>query len=155
MRDDAMLQYGKVLQGSLPTPAKLSQCGHQRDGRTDCRAVQHLPAAQQPTHLQNLIAGPDPAVLEGVALRVEAADEDGHARAVLVAGERQAEAAAALLQLDQQHLAGKVAVLLLDLLCREETERQARWRCWNQLKVDKWNPKVRWIGSQSVTRWSL
>ena len=121
MRDDATLQHPSR---QPPHTIQMSQCGHQRDGRTDCRAVQHLPASQRPTHLQNFIAGPDPAVLEGVALWVEAADEDGHARAVLVAGERQAEAAAALLQLDQQYLAGKVAVLLLDLLCREETERQ-------------------------------
>ena len=69
------------------------------------------------THLQDFVSGADPAILEGVALRVEAADEDRHARAILVAGQRQAQAVAALLKLDQQHLAWKVTVLLLNLFC--------------------------------------
>ena len=121
-------QDGARLSPLRPASASRCQTPHTQRGPHSSRTVSHkrdhTDSQTLPTpggaHLENLVPGANPAVLEGVPLRVEAAHEHRHARAVLVAGQRQAQPVAALLQLNQQHLARKVAVFLLDFLCRCE-----------------------------------
>lgn len=68
-------------------------------------------------HLEYLVADLQAAVLEGAALRVEAADEDAHLGSVAVAREADAQPGESLLQVHQQGGAIDVAVLLFDFFC--------------------------------------